>query len=48
MILYLYTAYLTAAIVINLSILLLQAFSSVIFRICGVSCGPSTYAELLV
>jgi len=43
-------AYLIAAIVMTLSVLeghsLLQAFSSVMFRICGASRGP--YAELLV
>jgi len=45
-------AYLVAAIVMNLIVFeglpLLQAFSSVIFGICGASRGPSASAELLV
>jgi len=45
-------AYLIAATVMTLTVLeghsLLQAFSSAIFRICGVSHGPSAPAELLV
>jgi len=48
----LYTAYLIAAIVMTLSVLeghsLLQAFTSAIFLICGVSRGHSADSSLCI